>query len=85
MAYRFIRSINSEFELYQEGTGFVVAPFLDRFIRRHCGEPSLVISNLAHADRILAYSRLPNVHLLIHSVVSHEMKGIYGERSGKEG
>ena len=64
--------------------GVVVAPFFDRFIRKHCGDPSLVISNLAHADRILAYSRLPNVHLLIHSVVSYEMKGIYGDRSGKE-
>ena len=64
--------------------GRIVSPFLDRFIRKKCGVPSLVISNLAPADRLMAYSRLPNVRILIHSVVSEEMVGVHGGRSHKE-
>jgi len=60
------------------------APSLDRFIRRTCGEPDLVLSGLAPADRILAYSRLSGVHLIIHNTVSIEMQGQFSDSSGRE-
>ena len=64
--------------------GRIVSPFLDRFIIKRCGVPSLVISNLAPADRLMAFSDLPNVRLLIHSVVSEEMVRVHSDRSNKE-
>lgn len=60
------------------------APALDRFIRRTCGEPDLVFSSLAPVDRILACSRLPGVHIMIHNTVSAEMQGQFNDRTGRE-
>ena len=52
--------------------GQVLAPFLDLFIRQRCGQTQLILSNLLPADRILAHSRLKNVHLVVHNTLSQE-------------
>lgn len=56
-----------------------VGRLLDRFILRHVGVPDLVLSNLLPVDRVLAGSRLPNIHLMVHNTVSQE------HRAGLEG
>ena len=54
--------------------GRVLAPFLDRFILKKIGQsPDLVLSNLMPSDRILAHSRLPKVHFVIHNTTSIEV------------
>lgn len=51
----------------------VVAPLLDRFIRKQSkGTPDLILSNLLPVDRILCDSKLPNVHLIMHNTLSKE-------------
>ncbi|QFS18185.1 glycosyltransferase [Acinetobacter indicus] len=55
--------------------GFAAKAF-DRFVRKHIGEPDLVLSNLYPVDFILSRSQLPNVHMVIHNTTSLE----YGER-----
>ena len=53
--------------------GTVVSIFLDRFIiNKTGGQPSLVLSNLLPCDRIMSKSKLPNVHLVLHSTLSFE-------------
>lgn len=53
--------------------GQIVARLLDRFITKQVGHmPDLVLSNLLPADRILCRSRLDNVHLIVHTVLSAE-------------
>jgi len=53
--------------------GKIVAPILDRFIEKVCGQkPNLVLSNLLPIDRILAYSKL-NVFMVIHNTISQEL------------
>ncbi len=53
--------------------GRLLAPLLDRLIIQTCGRvPDLVLSNLLPCDRILSCSRLPNVHIVIHNVMSLE-------------
>ena len=47
--------------------GLLTAPWLDRFIKKHAGTPDLVLSNLMPSDRILAYSKLPGVHFIVHN------------------
>jgi len=53
--------------------GLLTAPWLDRFIKKHTGTPDLVLSNLMPSDRILAYSKLPGVHFIIHSTTRREI------------
>lgn len=53
--------------------GRLIAPWLDRFIRKHTGTPNLVLSSLMPADRIMAYSRLPKVYFIIHSTTQREV------------
>lgn len=69
--------------------GKLVGRLLDRFIRRQVGgDPDLVLSNLLPCDRLLSASRLPNVRLIVHSVLSEERGGwqafkemkIYGQK-----
>ncbi len=57
--------------------GIVIAPWIDRFIKKEIGSPDLVLSNLIPADRIMAYSRLPKVHFIIHNTLSSEMKSYF--------
>ncbi len=49
----------------------IIAYLLDKFIINRIGQPDLVLSNLAPADRILKKSKL-NVHYIIHNVISNE-------------
>ena len=56
--------------------GRLLAPVIDRFVRRRCGEPDLVISNLDRVDRIAAFSRLPGVHIVVHNTLSSEVPGM---------
>lgn len=53
--------------------GLLTAPWLDRFIKKHAGTPDLVLSNLMPSDRILAYSKLPGVHFIIHNTTQKEV------------
>lgn len=53
--------------------GSVISVFLDRFIIKKIGAlPDLVLSNLLPCDRIMSRSKLPNVHLVLHSTLSLE-------------
>ena len=52
-------------------TGFAARAF-DQFVLKHIGTPDLVLSNLYPVDFILAHSKLPNVHLVIHNTTSLE-------------
>ncbi len=52
--------------------GLVVSKLLDAFIKTHVGTPDLVLSNLLPVDRVLSRSKLPNVHLVVHSIMSME-------------
>lgn len=65
--------------------GLVLAPFLDKFICRVLGgNPGLVLSNLMPADRILAYSRLPNVHFVIHNTTSIEVATYFMDQNANK-
>lgn len=53
--------------------GRFLAPLLDRRIIQICGQiPDLILSNLLPCDRILSWSNLPNVHIVIHNFMSLE-------------
>lgn len=54
--------------------GFAAKAF-DRFVRKHIGEPDLVLSNLFPVDFILSRSNLSNVHMVIHNTTSQEYAG----------
>ncbi|WP_168525543.1 glycosyltransferase [Acinetobacter sp. A3] len=54
--------------------GFAAKAF-DRFVRKHIGEPDLVLSNLFPVDFILSRSTLSNVHMVIHNTTSQEYAG----------
>ena len=60
--------------------GLLLAPLLDNFIKRNCGTPDLVLSNLLPVDRILCKSKLSNVFLVIHNTPSYDF---FQEFSGK--
>jgi hypothetical protein len=64
--------------------GRITAPFLDLFIRFKIGSPSLILSNLMPADRILSYSRLKNVYCIIHSVTSIEISKYHPRKKAQE-
>lgn len=64
--------------------GILAAPFLDLFIKIKIGTPSLILSNLIPADRILAYSRLNKVYFIIHSVTSIEISKNYPQKRFSE-
>lgn len=53
----------------------LAAKAFDRFVRKHIGEPDLVLSNLFPVDFILSRSSLPNVHMVIHNTTSQEYAG----------
>lgn len=61
----------------------LLAPLLDRFIRRNCQEPDLVISCLPPADYIMAFSKLQNVYLSIHSTLSMVMRSTSTKRTDR--
>ena len=52
--------------------GLILAPILDRFIRKKCGIPDLLLSNLLPADSVVAYSKY-NAYFIIHSHMSKEI------------
>lgn len=64
--------------------GRLTAPWLDRFIKKRAGTPDLVLSNLIPSDRILAYSKLPGVHFVIHSTTRLEIAIHYGRKQQME-
>jgi len=64
--------------------GRLVAPWLDRFIRRKVGIPHLVLSNLMPSDRILAYSKLPNTRFIIHSTTQREVANYFPQNLKRE-
>lgn len=64
--------------------GFITAPFLDLFIKIKLGTPSLILSNLIPADRLLAYSRLENVYFIIHNTTSIEISDYYPKKIAQE-
>jgi len=64
--------------------GLIAAPFLDLFIKIKIGKPSLVLSNLIPADRLLAYSRLENVYFVIHNTTSIEISDYYPKKIAQE-
>ena len=64
--------------------GLITAPFLDLFIKIKLGTPSLILSNLIPADRILAYSHFNNVYCIIHSVTSIEISAYHSKRKAQE-
>lgn len=52
----------------------IISPLLDRFIgRRTGGIPDLIISSAPPVDKIMCASRLPNVHMVIHTVLSQHL------------
>jgi len=64
--------------------GFITAPFLDLFIKIKLGTPSLILSNLIPADRLLAYSHFNNVYCIIHSVTSIEIAKYHPRKKAQE-
>lgn len=50
----------------------IAAQAFDKFVINKIGVPDLVLSNLYPVDFILAKSKLPNVHLVIHNTTSLE-------------
>jgi|SaaInlLV_10m_DNA_3_1039740.scaffolds.fasta_scaffold11240_1 glycosyltransferase involved in cell wall biosynthesis len=59
--------------------GAILAPLLDRFIKKKCSNPDLVLSNLLPVDRILCKSKLNNVFLVIHNTPSYDFfQGLSG-------
>ncbi len=57
--------------------GLLTAPFLDRFIKKHAGTPDLVLSFLIPADRVMAFSKLENVHFVIQNTLSLAVASYY--------
>ena len=64
--------------------GLLTAPWLDRFIKKHAGTPDLVLSNLMPSDRVLAYSKLPGVHFIIHNTTQKEVATYYLRKEKSE-
>ncbi|WP_037585208.1 glycosyltransferase [Stenoxybacter acetivorans] len=59
------------------------ARVLDNYIRHHIGTPVLIVSNLYTADRILHYSKLPNIVHVLHNTLSIEYN-LTADASGKQ-
>jgi glycosyltransferase involved in cell wall biosynthesis len=64
--------------------GRLIAPWLDRFIRKHTGTPNLVLSSLMPADRIMAYSHLPKVHFIIQNTLTSEVESYFPDKQESE-
>ena len=64
--------------------GIITAPFLDLFIKMKLGTPSLILSNLIPADRILNYSRFNNVYCIIHNTTSIEIAKYHPRKKARE-
>ncbi len=64
--------------------GLITAPFLDLFIKIKLGTPSLILSNLIQADRILNYSRFNNVYCIIHNTTSIEIAKHHPRKKAQE-
>ena len=45
---------------------------IDKFILRKIGQPDIVLSNLEPSDRVMAYSKLPNLMYIIRNTTSHK-------------
>ncbi len=48
------------------------AKVFDRYVKKHIGQPDLIVSNLREVDAVLHYSRLPNIVYVLHNTVSRE-------------
>lgn len=64
--------------------GLITAPFLDLFIKIKLGNPCLILSNLIPSDRLLAYSRLANIHFIIHNTTSIEISKYHPRKVAEE-
>lgn len=47
---------------------------IDKFVLRNIGQPSIVLSNLEPSDRVMVYSKLPNVMYVIRNSISHKFE-----------
>lgn len=45
---------------------------IDNFIEKKIGKPDIVLSNLEPSDRVMAYSKLPNLMYIIRNTTSHK-------------
>lgn len=50
----------------------IFARAVDNYILSNIGQPDIVLSNLEHADRVMAHSRLPNLMYVIRNNISHK-------------
>ncbi len=64
--------------------GIIIAPWFDYFVKQKIGTPDLVLSNLMPSDRLLAHSKLPNVHFVIHSNTRDEISKYFPEKKQSE-
>ncbi len=64
--------------------GWLVAPWLDHFIIKCIGLPDLILSSLMPADRIMAYSKLPNTRFIIHSTTQRVVPNYFPKNLKKE-
>lgn len=51
----------------------VFAKAFDKYVLRHIGRPKLTVANLDRADRVLAFSELPNIVHVIRNTISEEI------------
>jgi len=47
---------------------------IDKFIEKKIGKPDIVLSNLEPSDRVMVYSKLPNIMYIIRNNISHKFK-----------
>lgn len=50
----------------------VFARVIDHYISDNIGKPNIVLSNLEHADRVMAHSQLPNIMYVIRNNIAHK-------------
>lgn len=51
-----------------------VAKTLDRFILNEIGKPDLILSNLHPVDTVLKLSKLNNINMVVHNVISQQFE-----------
>ena len=64
--------------------GYILAPVLDRFIIKNCGCPDIILSHSNAVNRILCLSRLKNVFLTVHGIMSYSMSYLSKKEIKKE-
>lgn len=47
---------------------------VDKFITKKIGQPDIILSNLEPSDRVMVYSKLPNIMYIIRNDISHKFK-----------